>query len=333
MNAMVVEKPASIETSPLRHIEMAIPEPQRAEIRIRVTVCGVCRTDLHVAEGDLPPRHLRIIPGHEVVGLVDAVGECASRFKRGDRVGIAWLAATCGRCRWCASGRENLCADARFTGYDRDGGYAEYAIVHEDFAHRIPAAMDDEQAAPMLCAGIIGYRAIKRAGVVPGATVGLYGFGGSAHIAMQVLRHWGCRVFVMSRGGAHRDLASELGAEWIGNATDKPPAQLDHAILFAPAGELVLPAMEALGRGGILAIAGIHLSDVPPLNYQRHLFFEREIRSVTANTRADAAEFLKLAAEIPVRTSTMPFRLADANEALKMLRNDAIKGAAVLRIS
>jgi propanol-preferring alcohol dehydrogenase len=193
--------------------------------------------------------------------------------------------------------------------------------------------MDDEQAAPMLCAGIIGYRAIKRAGVVPGATVGLYGFGGSAHIAMQVLRHWGCRVFVMSRGGAHRDLASELGAEWIGNASEKPPAQLDHAILFAPAGELVVPAMEALGRGGILAIAGIHLSDVPPLNYQRHLFFEREIRSVTANTRADAAEFLKLAAEIPVRTSTMPFRLADANEALKMLRNDAIKGAAVLRIS
>src|SRR5579863_2160160 len=282
MNAMVVHRRAPIENSPLSRDEVAIPEPARGEIRVRVKVCGVCRTDLHVAEGDLPAHRTPIVPGHEVVGIVDARGEGATRFAIGDRVGIAWLAETCGRCKWCASGRENLCIDARFTGYDRDGGYAQFATVHEDFAHPLPAALADEHAAPMLCAGIIGYRAIKRAGVARGSTVGLYGFGGSAHIAMQVLRHWGCRVFVMSRGGAHRDLASELGAEWIGDASEAPPAKLDHAILFAPAGELVPPAMAALDRGGILAIAGIHLSDVPPLNYQRDLFFEREIRSVTA---------------------------------------------------
>jgi alcohol dehydrogenase, propanol-preferring len=236
-------------------------------------------------------------------------------------------------CVYCRRGRENLCLNARFTGYDHDGGYCEYAVVREDFAYALPDSLGDEEAAPLLCAGIIGFRAIKRADIRPGATVGLYGFGGSAHLAIQVLRHWGCRVFVMSRGGPHRDLAKDLGAEWIGNAEDSPPAPLDAAILFAPAGNLVLPAMQALDRGGILAVAGIYLSPIPVLDYEKHLFYEKELRSVTANTRADGEEFLKLAAEIPIRISTMAFGLKEANVALKMLKHDEIKGAGVLRIS
>ncbi|MDO8430954.1 MAG: zinc-binding alcohol dehydrogenase family protein, partial [Candidatus Binatus sp.] len=245
---MAVEQPAPIESNPLVAVEVEIPEPGNGEIRVKIRTCGVCRTDLHVAEGDLPPRHPRIIPGHEVVGIVDKRGVGASRFEQGERVGIAWLRETCGVCVYCRRGRENLCLSARFSGYDHDGGYAEYAIVREDFSYRIPDSIGDEEAAPLLCAGIIGYRAIKRAEIKPGATVGLYGFGGSAHLAMQVLKHWGCRVFVMSRGGAHQGLARELGAEWIGKADERPPAPLDAAILFAPAGELVLPALEALDR-------------------------------------------------------------------------------------
>lgn len=330
---MVVEKPAPIESDPVRTVEVEKPEPGPGEIRVRVRTCGVCRTDLHVAEGDLPPHSARIIPGHEVVGVVDRRGDGAARFEDGARVGIAWLRETCGACIYCSRERENLCPNARFTGYDHDGGYAEYAVVREDFAYAIPDKLGDEEAAPLLCAGIIGYRAIKRADLKPGAAVGLYGFGGSAHLAIQVLRHWGCRVFVMSRGGKHRDLASELGAEWIGNAEDRPPAPLDAAILFAPAGKLVPMALEALDRGGVLAVAGIYLSPIPALDYEKHLFYEKELRSVTANTRADGEEFLKLAGEIGIRTSTVAFGLGEANVALKMLKHDQIKGAAVLRIS
>jgi alcohol dehydrogenase, propanol-preferring len=247
-------------------------------------------------------------------------------------VGVAWLRHTCGQCGFCAGGQENLCESARFTGYHADGGYAEYAVVREDFAYRIPAAIDDEHAAPLLCAGIIGYRAIERAGVVPGATVGLYGFGGSAHLALQVLKHWGCRVFVMSRGGVHRDLARELGADWIGEASQTPPAPLDSAIIFAPAGDVVPPAMRSLRRGGVLAIAGIYLTPIPPLDYARELFEEREIRSVTANTRADGEAFLKIAGEIPIRTTTVGMPLEDANRALAMLKHDELRGAAVLHV-
>src|SRR5271170_2079938 len=243
MKAMVVEKPAPIESDPLHPIDAAVPEPGQGEIRVRVKTCGVCRTDLHVAEGDLPPRHPRIIPGHEVVGVVDKRGVGGGRFQQGDRVGIAWLRETCGICVYCRRGRENLCPNARFTGWDHDGGYAEFATVREDFAYAVPANVPDGEIAPLLCAGIIGYRAIKRAEVRPDSTVGLYGFGGSAHLAIQVLKHWGCRVFVMSRGGVHRDLAHELGAAWIGEAEEQPPALLDAAILFAPAGNLVLPAL------------------------------------------------------------------------------------------
>ena len=333
MKAMALYQPAPIESAPLREIDAPVPEPGPGEILVKINTCGVCRTDLHVTEGDLAPRHPRIVPGHEIVGIVDKRGVGASRFPQGARVGIAWLRETCGACIYCRRGRENLCPNARFTGWDHDGGYTEYAVVREDFAYALPDTIGDEEAAPLMCAGIIGFRAIKRAEIQRGATVGLYGFGGSAHIALQVLKHWDCRVFVMSRGGVHRDLASQLGADWIGEADDRPPALLDAAILFAPAGNLVLPAMEALDRGGILAIAGIYLSPVPQLDYEKHLFYEREIRSVTANTRADAEEFLKVAGEVPVRTHTVAFGLPEANVALKMLKHDEIKGAGVLRIS
>jgi len=330
---MAVHEPAPIESAPLRELETAVPDPGPGEILVRIRTCGVCRTDLHVAEGDLPPRLPQVIPGHEIVGTVEKRGVGAAGFAQGARVGIAWLRETCGTCVYCLRGRENLCPNARFTGWDHDGGYAEYAVAHEKFVYQLPDTIGDEEAAPLMCAGIIGFRAIKRADIRPGATVGLYGFGGSAHIALQVLKYWGCRVFVMSRGGVHRDLAAQLGAEWIGDADESPPAPLDAAILFAPAGNLVLPAMEALERGGILAIAGIYLSPIPQLDYQKHLFYEREIRSVTANTRADAQEFLKIAGEVPVRTHTVAFGLSEANVALGMLKHDEIKGAAVLRVA
>ncbi|MGA8097704.1 MAG: zinc-dependent alcohol dehydrogenase family protein [Candidatus Cybelea sp.] len=333
MRAISLEKPAPIETNPLRLVEKPRPVPGAGEILVRVVTCGVCRTDLHLAEGDLPPKHPGIVPGHEVVGVVEELGSPSERFKAGDRVGIAWLRETDGVCRYCRRERENLCLQARFTGWDCDGGYAEYAVVREDFAYALPEKIDDEHAAPLLCAGIIGYRAIVRAGVVPGATVGLYGFGASAHLAIQVLKHWECRVFVMSRGGIHRELAEELGADWIGEATDPPPAPLDAAILFAPAGDLVPPIMQSLDRGGILAIAGIYLSAIPPLDYERDLFDEREIRSVTANTRADGEAFLRLAGEIPIRTYTVGMRLEEANRALTMLKHDQLRGAAVLHVT
>jgi len=330
MRAVALERPAPVETSPLRLKERPEPVPQTGEILVRVKACGVCRTDLHVAEGDLPPKHPLIVPGHEVVGIVEGLGPGSGRFAPGDRVGIAWLRQTCGLCAYCRKGRENLCPNALFTGWDHDGGYAEYAVVREDFAYRLPVAIDDEHAAPLLCAGIIGFRAISRAAVEPGSTVGLYGFGGSAHLAIQVLKHWKCRVFVMSRGGVHRDLAGELGADWIGDSFDRPPAPLDTAILFAPAGQLVPAAMQALDRGGILAIAGIYLSPIPPLDYERDLFYEREIRSVTANTRADGEEFLRIAGEIPIRTYTVGMDLKEANRALQQLKHDELRGAAVL---
>lgn len=330
---MTLETPAPIESSPMALSERPQPAPGPREILVRIRACGVCRTDLHVCEGDLPQKHAGLIPGHEIVGVVHALGAESKRFAVGDRVGVAWLRETDGSCAYCRSGRENLCVNARFTGWDHDGGYAEFTVVREDFAYSLPPEIDDEHAAPLLCAGIIGFRAIKRAAVVPGSTVGLYGFGGSAHLALQVLKHWNCRVFVMSRGGIHRNLAEELGADWIGEASERPPARLDAAILFAPAGNLVPPAMEALDRGGVLAIAGIYLTEIPPLNYDRTLFEERELRSVTANTRADGEEFLKISGEIPIRTATVSMPLEQANRALQMLKHDELRGAAVLQIS
>lgn len=333
MRALALAKPAPIESAPLHLVDKPRPVPAARELLIKVRACGVCRTDLHVAEGDLQPKKPCIVPGHEVVGVVEAAGSDVRDFRTGDRAGIAWLRETCGICRYCRSARENLCPNARFTGWDHDGGYAEYAVVREDFAYALPPSIDDEHVAPLLCAGIIGFRAIKRAAVLPGATVGLYGFGGSAHLALQVLKHWNCRVFVMSRGGVHRELAQELGADWIGEAVEAPPSPLDAAILFAPAGDLVPAVLRALDRGGILAIAGIYLSPVPPLEYERELFYERELRSVTANTRADGREFLKLAGEIPIRTWTVGMPLEDGNRALAMLKHDELQGAAVLHVS
>jgi propanol-preferring alcohol dehydrogenase len=293
-------------------------------------VCGVCRTDLHLAEGDLPARREGVVPGHEIVGTVDAMGEGSSRFALGDRAGIAWLRGTCGRCRWCRRGAENLCVEPRFTGWDADGGYAEWAVVDQAFAYRLPVEFDDVMAAPLLCAGIIGYRALRRAALPPGGRLGIYGFGASAHLAAQVALAEGAVVHVMTRSADARRHALELGAASAGPADALPPEPLDSAILFAPAGELVPVALAALDRGGILAVAGIHLSDVPPLDYQRHLFQERELRSVTANTRADGEEFLALAARLRLRVTTQPYPLHQADQALSDLAQDRVTGAAVL---
>jgi propanol-preferring alcohol dehydrogenase len=330
MRAMVLSQPGPIGNAPLSLSDLPIPEPAPGEVRVKVQACAICRTDLHVVEGELPPKHDRIVPGHQVVGTVDACGERASRFKPGDRVGIAWLRYTCGRCRYCRAGNENLCPFARFTGYDENGGYAEYATVLEDFAYALPTELDPIAATPLLCAGIIGYRALKRADVRPGCRLGLFGFGSSAHICIQVARYWGCTVYVMTRDARHQALARELGANWAGPSNAKPPELLDSAILFAPVGNLVPPALEALDMGGTLAVAGIYLTDIPPLNYERHLFHEKNLRSVTANTRRDGEELLKLAVEIPLRPRTTSFPLADANRALLMLKQDAISGSGVL---
>ena len=329
---MAVHAPAPIETNPLHAVEVERPRPHAGELLIRVRVCGVCRTDLHVAEGDLPSKHEWIIPGHEIVGQVAQLGQGCRRFRPGDRVGIAWLRQTCGLCAYCRRGRENLCPNALFTGWDHNGGYAQWATVREDFAYALPPTIADNEVAPLLCAGIIGYRAIKRAEIRAGATVGLYGFGGSAHLALQVLQYWKCRVFVMTRGGRHQELAKEMGADWIGSAEEMPPAPLDAAILFAPAGDLVPTALQALDRGGILAVAGIYLSAIPALEYERHLFYEKELRSVTANTRHDGEEFLKVAGEIPIRTHTAVMALDEANLALQRLKHDELQGAAVLHL-
>jgi propanol-preferring alcohol dehydrogenase len=320
------------ESHPLAAMERDPPVPGPGEIQARVEVCGVCRTDLHVVEGDLETHRPGIVPGHEVVARVSALGEGCRSLREGQRVGIAWLYRACGVCRFCKAGRENLCLSPLFTGWDRDGGYAEYLVAPEAFAYPLPEDVDGQQLAPLLCAGIIGYRAWRRAQVPPGGRVGLYGFGGSAHIAIQVARHLGCEVYVFSRGGAHRELAESMGAAWVGDSFDAPPQPLDGAILFAPAGEIVPAALAALDRGGTLAIAGIHLSDVPPLDYQRHLFQERTLQSVTANTRDDGRELLRLAQEIPIETTTQPYPLESANEALVDLKQDRIRGAAVLRV-
>ncbi|MCU0310870.1 MAG: zinc-dependent alcohol dehydrogenase family protein [Acidimicrobiales bacterium] len=332
MRAWIVEQPGPAAEGPLRLVTRDVPEPSGHEVRVRVSVCGVCRTDLHLAEGDLAPRRHGVVPGHEIVGVVDEVGPEATRFAVGDRIGIAWLRHTCGLCRFCRRGAENLCLDPGFTGWDADGGFAEAAVVDERFACRLPEGIDDRHVAPLLCAGIIGYRALRRAEVPEGGRLGIYGFGGSAHITAQIAIAEGAEVHVLTRSAEARSLAVELGAASVGAATDRPPVPLDAAILFAPVGELVPVALEALDRAGTLAIAGIHLSDVPPLDYQRHLFQERQVRSVTANTRADGEELLALAARIGVRTTVTPYGLDDAARALADLAADRVTGAAVIDV-
>jgi len=330
VQAWWVHKPGPVASGPLQFGDRPDPEPRGRELRLRVRVCGICRTDLHLAEGDLPARRSGVVPGHEIVGVVDSLGPDAQEFRIGDRVGIAWLRQTCGSCDWCRGGRENLCRQPRFTGWDDDGGYAEYAVVDERYAYRLPDGFDDAEAAPLLCAGIIGYRALRAAASPPGGRLGIYGFGASAHLAAQVALRQGCRVHVLTRAAAGRELAQRLGVASVGHAYDEPPEPLDAAILFAPAGELVPVALQALDRGGTLALAGIHVSDLPPLNYAKHLFEERVLRSVTANTRRDGDEFLRLAVALRLQVTTQAYSFAEADRALRDLDADRVTGAAVL---
>jgi propanol-preferring alcohol dehydrogenase len=331
MKACVLRSPAPIETNPLEYIEALKPHPSANQVLVRVNACGICRTDLHVIEGELKPRKSPIIPGHQVVGNIEAAGANATRYPLGTRVGIAWLHSTDGTCEYCAAGKENLCDNPSFTGYTVDGGYAEYALAEEGFVYPIPEGFGDLQAAPLLCAGIIGFRSLRLSGISRGGRLGLYGFGAAAHVAIQVARHWGAEVYACTRDARHQKLALELGAVWAGGAIDDPPAKLDSAIIFAPAGEIVPAALKALRKGGTLALGGIHMSNIPPLDYNL-LYQERVVRSVANNTRQDGHDFLSIAAEIPIQTAIEVFPLREANRALNSLKNDAIRGAAVVKI-
>lgn len=332
MLAMILNEPALIENNPLKLVDIQTPKPGPHEILVRVQVCGICHTDLHTVEGELDLSKKPIVPGHQVVGVVEKLGQGASRFKKGDRVGMAWLYFTCGKCPYCLQGKENLCENALFTGYHVDGGYAQYAVIHEDFAYPIPDRFSAKEAAPLLCAGIIGYRALRLSEIKPGQKLGLYGFGASAHVAIQVAVYWGCKVYVFSRSKEHQKLAEDLGAEWTGKSSQTPPEKLDSAIIFAPAGEMVLDALKALNKGGTLSLAGIYMTPIPQMDYMEHLYYERTVRSVTASTRKDGEELLQIAERIPIRTQTTSFPLEEANKALQLLKQGKINGAGVLRI-
>jgi propanol-preferring alcohol dehydrogenase len=332
MRAMLLPERGPVETSPLLLADLPDPVPGPGEIRVKVSACAICRTDLHVIEGDLPVRRMPLIPGHQAVGTVDAAGAGASRFPRGARVGIAWLARTCGECAFCAADRENLCDRPVFTGYHRDGGFAEYAVVPEAFAYPLPSAFRDAEAAPLLCAGIIGFRALRRADLPRGGTLAIFGFGSSAHIVIQIALHRGCEVLVCTRGEKHRELAKRMGASWAGGNPEEMPAPADSAILFAPAGELVPKALRKLKKGGTLSLAGIHMSDIPSMRYEECLFYEKNVRSVTANTRQDGEELLREAAEIPLRPEIALFPLEEANRALQLLKADKLQGTGVLTV-
>jgi len=331
MKACMLRSPAAIETNPLECTEVPMPQPKSGEVLVRVRACGVCRTDLHVIEGELPPRKSPVIPGHQVVGVIEKRGEGAQRFAAGARVGVAWLYRTDGTCEYCRSGAENLCDNPGFTGYSVDGGYADYIVAPEDFVYTIPESFPDEQAAPLLCAGIIGFRSLRLSRTKAGGRLGFYGFGAAAHVAIQVARHWGIEVYASTRDARHQKLAMELGAVWAGGTLDEPPKKLDAAIVFAPAGEIIPAALKALKKGGVLVLGGIHMSPIPSFSYDL-LYQERMIRSVANNTRKDGEDFLRVAAEIPIRTRVQIFPLHEANRALNALKNDAIPGAAVLRV-
>ncbi len=329
---MVLDDIAPIHCHPLKMRELPDPHPGPTEVRVKVKCCAICRTDLHMIEGDLPRATLPIIPGHQVVGLVDEIGQACRRLRTGMRIGIAWLRRTCGGCVFCLAGQENLCETSRYTGYHAQGGYAEYALVPEEFAYEIPACFDDVSAAPLLCAGIIGYRALRRSHLPPGGILALYGFGSSAHVVLQIAKHRSCRVFVATRGESHRRLAREMGADWVGEDPAEMPAKVDSAIIFAPAGCLVPTALQALRKGGTLALAGIHMTDIPAMNYEQCIFYERDIHSVTANTREDGRDLLSEAAAIPIHPHTTVYPLKDANRSLQDLKADKINGTGVLLI-
>ena len=332
MRAMVLREPRPAEESPLELRDVPTPEPGPGEIRIRVRACAICRTDLHIAEGDLNLKKSPIVPGHQIVGVVDACGRGVRSLREGDRVGVAWVHSTCGDCSYCRKNLENLCDRARFTGWDVDGGYADYAVAPESFAYTLARSFDDLQAAPLLCAGIVGYRSFRLSGAQRGDRMGLYGFGASAHIILQVARHMGCEVYVFTRTEGHQKLARQMGAAWVGKAEETPPEKLDAAVIFAPVGSLVLEALRVLRKGGTVSLADITMSPIPEIDYDRLLYHERVIRSVANATREDAREFLRNASEIPVRTEIETFRLEDANQALQAVKRSAIRGAAVLSI-
>ncbi|HEY6307088.1 MAG TPA: zinc-dependent alcohol dehydrogenase family protein, partial [Candidatus Angelobacter sp.] len=312
MKAWVLPKPGPVESNPLELREVPVPEPGEREVLVRVKACALCRTDLHVVEGELPPKKSNVIPGHQIVGVVERLGAGAAKYSIGTRVGIAWLHKTDGTCTYCRSGRENLCDFPEFTGYTVDGGYAQYASAPEDFAYSIPDAFADLQAAPLLCAGIIGFRCLRVSAIGGAGNLGIYGFGAAGHVCIQVARHWGARVFVCTREEKHRRLALELGAAWAGETMEDPPEKLDASIIFAPAGELVPPALQALKKGGTLVLGGIHMSPIPSFPYPL-IYQERSIKSVANNTRQDGHDFMKLAAEIPIHTATQGFPFAEAN--------------------
>lgn len=331
MKAMVLRAPGPVAGRPLALAELPLPEPGSGQVRLRVRACGVCHTDLHLVEGEIETPRLPVVPGHQVVGVVDALGAGVTRFQRGDRVGVPWLHWTDGTCDFCRKGRENLCPNALFTGQHVDGGFAEFTVSFADWTYPIPEGLADEQAAPLLCAGLIGYRSLRLSEIQPGERLGLYGFGASAHIAIQVARHWGCQVYVFTRSEEHRRHALELGAAWAGDARQEPPASLDSAVTFAPAGWLVPEVLRALRPGGTLAINAIYMSPLPEMPYDL-LYRERTVRSVANLTRRDAEEFLPLAARIPVRTDVEVFPLEAANEVLQRLKRSDVRGAAVLKI-
>ena len=332
MKAMGVRKPCLVEEGPLELMELPLPSPGPGQIRIRVAACGICHTDLHIVEGAIPLPKSPLVPGHQIVGTVEACGQGVTRFRDGDRVGVPWLHHTCGRCFFCARGDENLCDKALFTGYHMDGGYAEYVLAPQEFSYALPADFPDLQAAPLLCAGVIGYRALRLSDLKKGERLGLFGFGASAHIVIQIARSWNCDLWVFSRSPKHQELARQLGASWVGRAEETPPGKLDRAILFAPSGGLVPAALRHLRKGGTLAIASIYLDTIPELDYSSLLHGERTVRSVTASTRHDAEELLKVAAEIPIHTEIEVFPLEEANQSLQKLKHGHIQGAGVLQI-
>jgi propanol-preferring alcohol dehydrogenase len=330
MQAMVLHQTGSIDTKPLQLVELPDPEPGDGQIRLKVHACALCHTDLHIVEGELAPHLRPVVPGHQIVGLVDKVGPGANRYQISQRLGVPWLYHTDQTCRYCQKGLENLCEHGQFTGYDTNGGYAEYHVVHQDFAYPIPEQFGDIEAAPLLCAGVIGYRALRLSEIKPGGRLGMYGFGASAHISLQVARHWGCEVYVFTRGANHQNLARALGATWVGNAGEITPP-LDSAIIFAPAGALVLEALKSLDKGGTLALAGIYMTPIPQFDYSL-LYGERTVRSVANSTRQDALDLLQAAAEIPIKTETQLFELPQLNEALLMLKTGQINGSGVIKI-
>ena len=333
MKAMQLKSFAPIEQKPLKLVNHLMPVPGSEDILLRIKVCGVCHTDLHTVEGELPQIPIPLIPGHQVIGIVEKTGKKTSRFNVGDRVGVAWLNSTDETCRFCRSGRENLCENARFTGYHVNGGYAEYMTISEKYAYRIPEVFSDAEASPLLCAGIIGYRALKQSLIKSGQRLGLYGFGASAHVAIQIAVNWGCEVYVFSRSQKHRNLAKKLGAAWTGASQDNPPVKMDGSVNFTPAGPTVLDGLRALEKGGTLVLAGIYMTPIPEMDYRKYIYHERNLCSVANATRLDGEELLKIAAEIPIRTTTHSFKLEDANAALKLLKESKIEGAAVLQIS